>query len=124
MVGYRVVDAKGVERLVERPGDFPDPHLIASVAEPMAHVSVMAPAHFLSPLLNALIARRGVQEDVVFINNGGAAGTDTSGTVPTVDRFYIGASATGTSQPCCWIEEITYYRFKPTSAQLATLSTL
>lgn len=76
MVGYKVIDLKGVERIIERPGDFPDAHLIASVEEPMAHVSIMAPAPFLSALFNVLIARRGVQEDVIFINNSGAGAAD------------------------------------------------
>lgn len=62
--------------------------------------------------------------DLGFSNNGAAASTDTVATLPTVDRLYIGAGNSGTLQPCCWIQSITYYSVKPTSAQLAALSAL
>ena len=74
MVAYRVQLRKGGEVLtVERPADFPAPQDVEAYFEPTAHVSIMAPADFLSPLLGLLTERRGVQEDVIFLNSTSSA---------------------------------------------------
>ena len=58
---------------MERPADFPPPQDVEAYFEPTAHVSIMAPADFLSPLMALLTERRGVQEDVIFLNSGSSA---------------------------------------------------
>jgi len=74
MVAYRVQLRRGGEQLtVERPADFPPPQDVEAYFEPTAHVSIMAPADFLSPLLGLLTERRGVQEDVIFLNSSSSA---------------------------------------------------
>ena len=51
----------GGEVVVERPGDFPAPQDVLTIWEPTAHVTVMAPAAYLSPLLGIFLARRGAR---------------------------------------------------------------
>lgn len=55
--------------------------------------------------------------------NGTAAGTDSGGTLPTVTRMYLGASATGEAQQL-WIRELRIYQSRLSNAALAALSTL
>jgi len=62
--------AIGVIIPVERPGDFPPSHDILTIWEPTAHVTILAPSSFLSPLLKIFQGRRGDQEDVIFMNGG------------------------------------------------------
>lgn len=73
MVSYRIKMLDGGERTVERPGDFPSPFLVESFAEPVAHVTIMTPSDFVSPLMQLLADRRGVQQDVVYLSNNAAA---------------------------------------------------
>ena len=53
---------------------------------------------------------------------GGAAVTDTAGTVPSVDRLRIGANQAGNYQ-CGHIARLRYYPLRLTNAQLQSLST-
>jgi GTP-binding protein LepA len=69
MVAYKVLLKNGKEVTVERPADFPPSQDVEAYYEPTAHVSIMAPGEFLSPLLGLLTDRRGVQEDIIFLNN-------------------------------------------------------
>jgi elongation factor 4 len=74
MVAYKVKLKKdGSVVTVERPGDFPEPHEVETYYEPTAHVSIMAPSAFVSPLLGLLTERRGEQEDLIYLNQAGAA---------------------------------------------------
>jgi len=68
MVSYRLALTDGTERVVERPGDFPSPHLVERYAEPVAAVTIMTPADFVSPLMQLLADRRGVQVDVTYLD--------------------------------------------------------
>jgi hypothetical protein len=61
--------------------------------------------------------------DFAFVRDAGAVQTDTSGTLPTVDRLYIGANAVGGNQWTGYIRRITYYPRKLSSAELQTLTT-
>lgn len=57
------------------------------------------------------------QDDFAGSVNGGAAGIDTSGSIPTVDRMYIGARAATTEFLCGHVRRIAYYpRRLPDSA--------
>jgi hypothetical protein len=54
--------------------------------------------------------------------NGGAAVTDTSGTIPTVDRIRIGAGQSGNTM-CGCISSLRYYKKRLANAKLVTLTT-
>jgi hypothetical protein len=54
--------------------------------------------------------------------NGGSVVTDASGTLPTVDRLYIGASAVGTAPINGHVRQIAYFNTRLPNAQLETLS--
>ena len=54
--------------------------------------------------------------------NGGAAVTDTSGTIPTVDRMRIGAGQGGNTM-CGCVASLRYYRKRLPNAKLVTLTT-
>jgi hypothetical protein len=60
--------------------------------------------------------------DFASVANGSAAVTDTSGTLPTVDRLYIGAGAVGTAPINGHIRSIRYYPSRLTNAQLVSLT--
>jgi len=61
--------------------------------------------------------------DFAIITNGGSAATDTSGTVPsTLNRFYIGGSATGAQPVNGHIRSIKYYPSRLTNAQIQGLT--
>jgi hypothetical protein len=60
--------------------------------------------------------------DFASVANGGSAVTDASGTLPTVDRLYIGASAVGTAPINGHIRAIAYYNTRLPNTQLQTLT--
>ena len=62
--------------------------------------------------------------DFAASHNGAAAVTDTSGTVPTVDRLYLGYDTSGGVQLNGHIRSLTYYPKRLPGATLQTLSTL
>jgi hypothetical protein len=53
--------------------------------------------------------------------NGGAALTDTAGTIPVVDRLVLGA-ASGVSPKQTWIQRFTYYPVRLSNAQLQAIT--
>lgn len=62
--------------------------------------------------------------DFAIVTNGGAAATDTSGTVPSaINRLYIGGSATGAQPLNGHIRSIKYYSSRLTNAQIQALTT-
>ena len=96
MVAYRVQLRKGGELLtVERPADFPPPQDVEAYFEPTAHVSIMAPADFLSPLLGLLTERRGVQEDVIFLNSASSAQESSKALLAALPSVGAAAEASG-----------------------------
>lgn len=74
MVSYKIHMLDGREIRVEKPGDFPMDYLVESYSEPMAHVTIMTPSDFLSPLMQLLADRRGEQLDIVYLSNNQGAG--------------------------------------------------
>lgn len=84
-VAYRITlrapgngQVPGKEIIVERPADFPEPQSVQEYYEPTAHVSIMAPAEFTSTLMGLLTERRGVQEDVIYLNHTGGSSSASS----------------------------------------------
>jgi hypothetical protein len=60
--------------------------------------------------------------DFAACGQGGSVATDTSGTVPTVDRFYVGSNQTGGSQLCGYIQRISYYPVRLPNSTLQALT--
>jgi hypothetical protein len=60
--------------------------------------------------------------DFAFARNGALVGTDTSGTVPTVNRLGIGSDHSGSNQLFGHIRSIRYYPARLNNAQLQTLT--
>jgi hypothetical protein len=60
--------------------------------------------------------------DFAFVRDAGVVQTDTSGTLPTVSRLYIGANSIGTGQWTSYIRRITYYPRKLSSAELQAIT--
>jgi hypothetical protein len=60
------------------------------------------------------------QDNFGFTVNGATPASDTSGTVPTVDRVQLGASGTAISN--IWIRRITYTPRRLTDAELQSLT--
>ena len=56
--------------------------------------------------------------------NGAAPATDTSGSIPSVNKLILGGSAAGLAQLCGHLRRITYYPRRLTNAELQTLTTL
>ena len=61
--------------------------------------------------------------DFASVVNNGVAVTDTIGTIPVVDRLYLGAGPTGTLYFNSTIKKIAYYPIRVTNAQLQGLTT-
>ena len=73
-VAYKVLLRNGKEMICERPVDFPPDHEVVKYYEPTAHVSIMAPSMFVSPILSLLNERRGIQEDIIYLNQTSSSG--------------------------------------------------
>jgi hypothetical protein len=61
--------------------------------------------------------------DFAFVRDAGTVQTDTSGTLPTVDRLYIGANSVGTGQWTSYLRRITYYPRRLSNAELQAITT-
>ena len=73
--------------------------------------------------LTAKIASAFSASDFAVSVNGGAAATQTSGTVPTVNLLRIGSQVDGTAYVNGWIKQITYLPRRISNAELVTRST-
>jgi hypothetical protein len=60
--------------------------------------------------------------DFALIRNAGIVQIDTSGTLPTVDRIYIGANSTGAGQWTGTISRLTYWPQRPSNTTLQALT--
>ena len=60
--------------------------------------------------------------DFAIVANGGAVTTDTSGTVPTVTAFSLGAGTPGIAQLNGYLRRITYYPRRLSNAELQTIT--
>lgn len=60
--------------------------------------------------------------DFAFVRNGSVVGTDTSGTIPTVDRMFIGNAAGSAAFLNGHIRQIAYYNSRLPNAQLQSLT--
>jgi hypothetical protein len=60
--------------------------------------------------------------DFAMVRNSGTVATDTNGTLPTVDRLYIGANHLGGGQWTGYIQRIAYYPVRLSNDQLQALT--
>lgn len=60
--------------------------------------------------------------DFAFVRAAGTVQTDTSGSIPTVDRLYIGANSTGGGQWTGTISKIAYYPKRLTNAEIQSIT--
>ena len=60
--------------------------------------------------------------DFAWVRDAGTVQTDTSGTLPTVDRLYIGANSVGSGQWTGHIQRIAYYPRRLTNAELLAIT--
>jgi hypothetical protein len=88
----------------------------------------VAQATLLAP--NAITANTTIKtafayavNDFAFVRDAGVVQTDTSGSLPTVDRLYIGANATGGGQWTGYLRRISYFPRRLSNAELQTLTT-
>ncbi|TYZ62342.1 hypothetical protein PybrP1_002593 [[Pythium] brassicae (nom. inval.)] len=71
MVPYTLVDAAtGVAEVVETPGSFPESTKYVDVLEPIVEASIITPTEFLGPILSLAKDKRGVQTNLVYLEDG------------------------------------------------------
>lgn len=67
-VPYIVTTKEGQEIVVNNPSLFPEQHDILTCTEPVAEARIIAPKEYLSPLLRLCLERRGVQQELSYID--------------------------------------------------------
>ncbi|KAJ0393574.1 hypothetical protein P43SY_005143 [Pythium insidiosum] len=70
MVPYRVIDPQGVESVVETPASFPASTKYYSILEPMVEASIITPSEYLGGILSLTKDKRGVQKNLVYLEDG------------------------------------------------------
>ncbi|KAF1315564.1 Gtp-binding protein lepa, partial [Globisporangium splendens] len=70
MVPYTIIDPKGQTYHVETPGSFPESTKYYQVLEPMVEASIITPTEFLGPILSLAKDKRGIQTNLVYLEDG------------------------------------------------------
>uniref|UniRef100_K3WIL9 Translation factor GUF1 homolog, mitochondrial n=1 Tax=Globisporangium ultimum (strain ATCC 200006 / CBS 805.95 / DAOM BR144) TaxID=431595 RepID=K3WIL9_GLOUD len=70
MVPYTIIDPKGETYNVETPGSFPESTKYYQVLEPMVEASIITPTEFLGPILSLAKDKRGIQTNLVYLEDG------------------------------------------------------
>lgn len=70
MVPYTVIDPKGEAHHVETPGSFPETTKYYEVLEPMVEASIITPTEYLGPILSLAKDKRGIQTNLVYLEDG------------------------------------------------------
>jgi hypothetical protein len=86
-----------------------------------AQASLAAGTVNAGTLVKAAAAFR--QDDIAGVIDGGSVATDTSAAIPSVNKLYLAAAATGLIRGACHIKSIKYYPRRLTNAQLQELTT-
>ncbi|ETW01271.1 GTP-binding protein LepA [Aphanomyces invadans] len=73
MVPYKIIDAKGNESIVETPADFPESTKYYQVEEPMVEASILTPSDYVGAILVLTNDKRGVQTNMVYLEDGRVA---------------------------------------------------
>ncbi|OWZ03023.1 GTP-binding protein LepA [Phytophthora megakarya] len=69
MVPYTVIDPKGEQVTVETPGAFPESTKYYDILEPMVEASIITPTSYLGPVLALAKEKRGVQTNLVYLED-------------------------------------------------------
>ncbi|TDH71683.1 hypothetical protein CCR75_004411 [Bremia lactucae] len=69
MVPYRIMDSKKVQRTVETPGAFPASTKEFDIFEPMVEASILTPSSYLGPVLALANDKRGIQTNLVYLED-------------------------------------------------------
>ncbi|CAI5715268.1 unnamed protein product [Hyaloperonospora brassicae] len=69
MVPYTVIDPKGAKSAVETPGAFPELTKYYEILEPMVEASIITPASYLGPVLALAKEKRGIQTNLVYLED-------------------------------------------------------
>ncbi|KAL3658919.1 hypothetical protein V7S43_016060 [Phytophthora oleae] len=69
MVPYTVIDPKGEKFSVETPGAFPDSTKYYEILEPMVEASIITPSSYLGTVLALAKEKRGVQTNLVYLED-------------------------------------------------------
>ncbi len=69
-VKYHVVTTKGEEMEIDNPSRWPAPVTIEKMTEPFVKASIMTPQDYLGNVMNLLQEKRGVQENIIYLEDG------------------------------------------------------
>jgi elongation factor 4 len=53
---------------IENPSEFPDPHMIEEVLEPMLKATIIVPKTYLGPIITLCEEKRGIQTDMTYLD--------------------------------------------------------
>ena len=65
-VDYVLTDKKGVTEHISNPADFPDPHLIEGIEEPIVNATIMVPQEYVGACMTLCQERRGIYKKTEF----------------------------------------------------------
>ena len=65
---YKVYTTDGNMVEVQNPSELPEVQRIERIEEPYVHATVITPSEFLGNIMNLLVAKRGIQEKMTYLN--------------------------------------------------------
>ncbi|MBX7057347.1 MAG: translation elongation factor 4 [Leptospirales bacterium] len=69
-VKYRIQDMRGEVQEIDNPAHWPNPATIQSMEEPYVKASIMTPQDYLGNVLQLLQEKRGIQDNIVYLEDG------------------------------------------------------
>lgn len=67
-VEYRVLKTNGDVVVIDNPAEMPDGSEIAEIEEPWMHIQVFTPKEYIGPIMDLVIARRGVFDKMEYLD--------------------------------------------------------
>ncbi len=67
-VEYRVLKTNGEVVVIDNPAEMPDGSEIAEIEEPWMHIQVFTPKEYIGPIMDLVIARRGVFDKMEYLD--------------------------------------------------------
>ncbi len=67
-VAYRVLKTNGEVVVIDNPAEMPDGSEIAEIEEPWMHIQVFTPKEYIGPIMDLVIARRGVFDKMEYLD--------------------------------------------------------
>src|SRR5579862_9682400 len=65
-VDYRITRSNGVEEHISNPAEFPDPHTLTSIEEPIVEATIMVPKEYVGAVMTLCQERRGTYRRTEF----------------------------------------------------------